>query len=85
MSVVNTKPINSITKLYSVFNYSVEGIPLSGVVDDELQVIKVTLFCGIEGLYSCKSLSSLGSPVDKDDDVIELPNWATLPPQVELF
>jgi hypothetical protein len=74
MSVVDTKPINSIIKLYSAFNYSVEGILLSSVVNNELQVIKVTLFCGIKGSYSCKSLSLLESPIDKDDNVIELPN-----------
>jgi hypothetical protein len=72
VSIIYIKPINLITKLYSAFNYSVEGIPLSSIVDDELQVIKVSLFHRIKGSYSYKALSSLGSPVDKDDDIMEL-------------
>jgi hypothetical protein len=80
VSVINTKTINSITKLNGTFNHGVEGIPSSGVVDNKLQVIKVLLFCRIKGSYVYKALSSLWGSVDKDNDIIELANRATFPP-----
>jgi hypothetical protein len=42
-------------------------------------VIKVALLIGIKASYIGKALLSLGGSADKDNDVIELANWATFP------
>ena len=85
VSVVDTKTINLITKLNGAFDHSVEGILSSGVVNNKLQVIKAPLFNRIKGSYVCKALSSLWGSADKDNDIIELANRATFPPQIQLL
>jgi len=36
VSIIDRKPINSITKLDGAFDHSIEGIPLSSIVDNKL-------------------------------------------------
>jgi hypothetical protein len=36
VAIINTKMINSILKLNSAFNYNIEGIPLSSVINNKL-------------------------------------------------